>query len=255
MNNIIIETKNLTKRFPDIIAVDSISLKVKKGEIFGLLGPNGSGKTTTVRMLNKLIEPTSGDANVGGYNIHSNDVEIKRICGLLPETPSLYGKLTVKEFLKFIGDLYNIPNKICISRISQLLNLFKLERDTQKLLENYSSGMKQKVSLCATLIHDPEIIFLDEPTSNLDPGETRKVKDLIRDLALKANKTIFICTHHLDIAEELCSDIGIINKGKLLIKGTPNEIIKSLNVNNLEEAYLKGLGIEKISDLLKWREE
>ena len=156
--------------------------------------------------------------------------------------------------MKFIGDLYKIPNETCISRISHLLNLFNLEGNEDKLLENYSSGMKQKVSLCATLIHDPDILFLDEPTSNLDPGETRKVKNLVKELASKADKTIFICTHLLDVAEELCSKIGIINNGKLIIYGTPNDIIKSLNVNNLEEAYLKILNVNKITNLLDWRE-
>lgn len=253
MNETIIEAKNLTKKFGTSVAIDSISFKVKRGNIFGLLGPNGSGKTTTVRILNKLIKPTSGHAFVGGYNIEYNSVEIKKICGLLPESPSLYGKLTANEFLKFIGDLYNIPNKICTSRISHLLSLFDLSSNQNKLLETYSSGMKQKVSICATLLPDPDILFLDEPTSNLDPGETRKVKDLVKQLAKKANKTIFICTHLLDIAEELCTQIGIINGGRLIIKGTPAQIIKSLDVKNLEEAYLKILHINNITDLLKWR--
>ncbi len=253
MKNVVIRTQELTKRFGNTVAVDKLTFEVNKGEVFGLLGPNGSGKTTTVQMLNTLIRPTSGDAKVGGYSIKSKSKKIKKICGLLPETSSLYDKLTGVEFLKFIGELYKIPRKISSARISELITLFALEGKENELLENYSRGMKQKISICATLIHDPEIIFLDEPTSNLDPAETRKVKSLLQDLSRKAGKTIIICTHLLDIAEKLCSKIGIIKQGKLITKGTPAEIIKSLGVNDLEEAYLKVLDITDVSDLLKWR--
>ena len=163
--------------------------------------------------------------------------------------------MTAKEFLEFVGELYYLPKEVISSRIEELLDLFDLEGRENDLLEGYSRGMKQKVCLCAALIQDPKIIFLDEPTSNLDPAATRMVKDLISDLAKKADKTIFICTHLLDAAEELCDLIGIIDEGVLKVEGSPKEIIDSVNAKDLEDAYLKIMGATRIEDLLAWREK
>jgi ABC-2 type transport system ATP-binding protein len=206
-------------------------------------------------MLNSIISPTSGTAKVVGYDIIKQSQEVKINSGFLPETPGLYQKLTAKEFLEFIGELYYLPKNVIINRIEELISIFDLEGRENDLLEGYSRGMKQKVCLCAALIQDPKIIFLDEPTSNLDPAAARMVKDLISDLAKKADKTIFICTHLLDAAEELCDLIGIIDNGLLKVKGTPKEIIESTETNDLEEAYLKIMGAKHIEDLLVWREE
>ncbi|MFX0007910.1 MAG: ABC transporter ATP-binding protein [Promethearchaeota archaeon] len=253
--NYAIESKNLTKKFGNIVAVNNLNLKIPYGITYGLLGPNGAGKTTTVRMLNAIISPTSGTAEVVGYDIITQSKQVKTNCGFLPESPGLYQKLTAKEFLEFIGELYYLPKEVISSRIDELLELFNLRGRENDLLEGYSRGMKQKVCLCAALIQDPKIIFLDEPTSNLDPAAARIVKDLISDLAKKADKTIFICTHLLDAAEELCDLIGIIDKGELKLEGTPKEIIDSVGAKDLEEAYLKIMGVSKIEDLLAWREE
>ncbi len=206
-------------------------------------------------MLNAIISPTSGTAEVVGYDILTQTEQVKINCGFLPESPGLYQKLTAKEFLEFIGELYYLPKDVISSRINELLELFDLQGRENDLLEGYSRGMKQKVCLCAALIQDPKIIFLDEPTSNLDPAAARIVKDLISELAKKADKTIFICTHLLDAAEELCDQIGIIDKGELKLEGTPKEIINSVGAKDLEEAYLKIMGVSKIEDLLAWREE
>ena len=230
-------------------------MKIRYGITYGLLGPNGAGKTTTVRMLNSIISPTSGTAKVVGYDIITESQQVKINCGFLPESPGLYQKLTAKEFLEFVGELYYLPKEVISSRIEELLDLFDLEGRENDLLEGYSRGMKQKVCLCAALIQDPKIIFLDEPTSNLDPAATRMVKDLISDLAKKADKTIFICTHLLDAAEELCDLIGIIDKGVLKVEGSPKEIIDSANAEDLEDAYLKIMGATRIEDLLAWREK
>ncbi|MFX0145676.1 MAG: ABC transporter ATP-binding protein, partial [Candidatus Hodarchaeota archaeon] len=238
-----------------IIAVNNLNLNIPYGITYGLLGPNGAGKTTTVRMLNAIISPTSGTAEVVGFDIITQSKQVKINCGFLPESPGLYQKLTAKEFLEFIGELYYLPKDVISSRINELLELFDLEGRENDLLEGYSRGMKQKVCLCAALIQDPKIIFLDEPTSNLDPAAARIVKDLISELAKKADKTIFICTHLLDAAEELCDLIGIIDKGELKLEGTPKEIIDSVGAQDLEEAYLKIMGVSKIEDLLAWREE
>jgi ABC-2 type transport system ATP-binding protein len=206
-------------------------------------------------MLNAIISPTSGTAKVVGHDIITESQQVKINCGFLPESPGLYQKLTAKEFLEFVGELYYLPKEVISSRIEELIDLFDLEGRENDLLEGYSRGMKQKVCLCAALIQDPKIIFLDEPTSNLDPAAARMVKDLISDLAKKADKTIFICTHLLDAAEELCDQIGIIDKGVLKVEGSPKEIIGSQNAEDLEDAYLKIMGATRIEDLLAWREE
>ena len=250
-----IRTQNLTKNFGDLLAVNKIDLLIPYGKTYGLLGPNGAGKTTTVRMLNAIISKTSGNASVGGYDIVTETKKVKMICGFLPESPGLYSKLTAREFLEFIGELYYLPKNVISTRIDELIELFDLQGRENDLLEGYSRGMKQKVCLCAALIQDPEIIFLDEPTSNLDPAAARMVKDLISQLAKKADKTIFICTHLLDTAEELCDIIGIIVDGEIKIEGTPKEIIESYGAKDLEEAYLKITGASHIDDLLGWREE
>ncbi|MFW9990295.1 MAG: ABC transporter ATP-binding protein [Candidatus Odinarchaeota archaeon] len=250
-----IKTQNLTKNFGNLLAVNKIDLTIPYGKTYGLLGPNGAGKTTTVRMLNAIISKTSGNASVGGYDIAAESQKVKMICGFLPEAPGLYSKLTAKEFLEFIGELYYLQKSVISARIDELLELFNLEGRENDLLEGYSRGMKQKVCLCAALIQDPEIIFLDEPTSNLDPAATRMVKDLISQLVKKADKTIFICTHLLDTAEELCDIIGIIVDGEIKVEGTPKEIIESVGAKDLEEAYLKITGASHIGDLLGWREE
>ena len=248
-----IETHDLTKNFGNLIAVNKLNIKIPYGKTYGLLGPNGAGKTTTVRVLNAIISKTSGNASVGGYDLVLQSEEVKRICGFLPESPGLYSKLTAREFLEFIGELYYLPKEVIFARIDELIELFDLEGRENDLLESYSRGMKQKICLCAALIQDPHIIFMDEPTSNLDPAATRMVKDLILELTKKADKTVFICTHLLDAAEELCDIIGIIVDGQLKVEGTPNEIIKSVDAKDLEEAYLKITGASRIEDLLAWR--
>ncbi len=248
-------TENLTKSFGNVLAVNNLNLKIPYGKAYGLLGPNGAGKTTTVRMLNAIIGITSGSAKVGGFDVVTQNIDVKTICGFLPESPGLYQKLTAKEFLEFIGELYYLPREILSTRIEELIGIFDLTGRENDLLEGYSRGMKQKVCLCAALIQDPKIIFLDEPTSNLDPAATRMVKDLILDLTKKADKTVFICTHLLDAAEELCDLIGIIDKGELKLQGSPKEIIESAGVKDLEEAYLKIMGATRIEDLLSWRDE
>jgi len=255
IENYAILTNDLSKKFGNVDAVRNLNLKIPYGVTYGLLGPNGAGKTTTVRMLNAIISPTSGNAKVVGYDIITESQDVKVNSGFLPETPGLYQKLTAKEFLEFVGELYSLPKDVISMRITELLDIFDLEGRENDLLEGYSRGMKQKVCLCAALIQDPKIIFLDEPTSNLDPAAARMVKDLISDLTKKADKTIFICTHLLDAAEELCDLIGIIDNGLLKVEGSPKEIITSAGASDLEDAYLKIMGVSKIEDLLAWREE
>ena len=254
----VIKSEGLSKYYGkggEIRAVDGLDLEVYEGETFGLLGPNGSGKTTTVRLLNGIIKPTRGIATVNGYDILVQGNEVKRIPGLLAESPGLYDKLSGYEFLEFMGALYDVPGEILKERIDELLKLFGLHDRRDHLIEGYSSGMKQKLLIAAALIHDPPILFLDEPTSTLDPRASHMVKELIEELADTAGKTIFMCSHLLPVVEELCDRIGIINNGRLIAIGTVDEIIVQAGKETLEEAFIALTGGMVESELLSWREQ
>jgi len=254
----VISTDGLSKYYGkggEIKAVDELDLEVYEGETFGLLGPNGAGKTTTVRLLNCIIKPTGGTASVNGYDILKQGTEVKRITGLLAESPGLYEKLSAHEFLEFMGALYDVPGNVLSERIDNLLKLFSLYDRRDYLLEGYSRGMKQKVLIASALIHDPPVLFLDEPTSMLDPRAALMVKDLIKKLADSAGKTIFICSHILPIVEELCDRIGIINQGKLIAVGTIDEIKAQTGTKTLEEAFIAITGGVEEKELLAWREQ
>ena len=255
---VVIRTDKLSKyygRGNEIKAVDELDLEVYEGETFGLLGPNGAGKKTTVRLLNCIIKPTRGTATVNGYDILKQDTEVKRVTGLLAESPGLYEKLSAHEFLEFMGALYDVPNDVLHERIDDLLKLFSLYDRRDYLLEGYSRGMKQKVLIASALIHDPPILFLDEPTSMLDPRAALMVKDLIKKLADSAGKTIFICSHILPFVEELCDRIGIINQGRLIAVGTIEDIIGQTGTKTLEEAFIAVTGGVEEKELLAWREQ
>jgi len=254
---VMIHTDKLSKVYGkggSIRAVDDLNLEVYEGETFGLLGPNGAGKTTTVRLLNCIIKPTGGSATVNGYDIIREEMNVKKNTGLLAESPGLYEKLSAYEFLEFMGALYDVPNKILPERINSLLKLFWLSDRSNDLLEGYSRGMKQKVLIAAALIHDPPLLFFDEPTSNLDPAAALMVKDLIKSLASSAGKTIFICSHILPVVEELCDRIGIINQGKLVALGNLEEILKQTKKRTLEEAFIAITGGVEEKELLAWRQ-
>ncbi|MBU7015369.1 MAG: ABC transporter ATP-binding protein [Theionarchaea archaeon] len=252
----VIHTINLSKHYNkgEIRAVDDLTLEVKEGETFGLLGPNGAGKTTTVNLLNCIIKPTSGTASVMGYDIIRESMNVKRVTGLLAESPGLFEKLSAYEFLEFMGALYDVDEGILPDRIKELLNLFELYERRDQLLEGYSRGMKQKILIAAAIIHDPPILFLDEPTSTLDPRAALMVKDLIKGLAEKAGRTVFICSHILPIVEELCDRIGIINQGSMIAEGTVEEIISRAETKTLEEAFMTLTGGVEEKELLAWRE-
>jgi len=255
---VVIRTDKLSKYYgkgDHIKALDGLDLDIREGETFGLLGPNGAGKTTTVRLLNCIIKPTSGTATVNGYDIIKNVMEVKRVTGLLAESPGLYDKLSAHEFLEFMGALYDVPSDILAGRIEDLLRLFGLHERRDYLLEGYSRGMKQKILIASALIHDPPILFFDEPTSMLDPRAALMVKDLIKKLADTAGKTIFICSHILPVVEELCDRIGIINQGKLISIGTVDEIIAQTKTKTLEEAFIAITGGVEEKELLAWRDQ
>jgi ABC-2 type transport system ATP-binding protein len=254
-NGIDIQTKGLSKNFGPVAALKNLDLVVRRGSVFGFLGPNGAGKTTTVRILSGLLKQSSGSATVCGFDVNTQRNEVKTVTGLLPETPGLYSKLSAVEFLEFIGALNEMSGEILDKRIDSLLELMGLEGRQNDLLESYSSGMKQKVLVASTVLHEPQLVFLDEPTSRLDPAASALVKELIIAMAKEMETTFFICTHMTDFAEDVCEIIGILNEGVLNTLGSPNQIIQNTGAEDLEDAYLKIVGGEiDRTKLLSWRD-
>lgn len=223
-----IDTKNLTRKFGDITAVDNVTLHVNKGEVFGFLGPNGAGKTTTIRMLCCLINKTSGEAQVGGFSIGNEDecLKLRKMVGLLPENVGLYDSLSAYKNLDFYGKLYEVPEATRKENIKRLLRLLGIWDRREDVVGTFSKGMKQKIAIARALIHDPQVLFLDEPTANLDPEASKTVRDFILDLK-KEKRTIFINTHNLNEVEQLCDRIAIL-KSKLIVVDSPKNLERSL---------------------------
>ena len=228
-----IEVKNLTKKFGDITAVDDISFHVDEGEIFGFLGPNGAGKTTTIRMLCCLISKTSGEAKIAGYQIgnSNNSLKIRRIIGLVPDNVGLYEELSAYDNLDYYGKLYECTEQQRRENIEYFLKMLGLWDKRNLSVGDFSKGMKQKVAIARALIHNPKLLFLDEPTVNLDPEYSKIVRDFILGLK-KEGKTIFLNTHNLDEAQRICDRIGII-KTRLLTVNTPEQLEKSVFGNKI----------------------
>jgi ABC-2 type transport system ATP-binding protein len=223
-----IETKDLTRKFGNLTAVDSVSLSVDDGEVFGFLGPNGAGKTTTVRMLCCLIGKTSGEAKVGDFNIDKEEdcLEIRKMVGFLPENVGLYDSLSAYRNLDFYGQLYEVSEAKRRENIERLLTLLGIWERRDDAVGTFSKGTKQKIAIARALIHDPQLLFLDEPTANLDPEASKTVRDFILELK-KEKRTIFLNTHNLDEAERLCDRIAIL-KGKLIAVDSPKNLGRSL---------------------------
>jgi len=224
----VIDAENLTRKFGYVKAVDDVTFHVDKGEIFGFLGPNGAGKTTTVRMLCCLISKTGGQAHIAGYDVGNDkdSLEIRKIIGLVPDNVGLYGELSAYKNLDFYGKLYECSESQRKENIERLLRMLGIWDKRDVPVGTFSKGMKQKIAIARALIHDPEILFLDEPTVNLDPESSKVVRDFILELK-KENKTIFLNTHNLDEAQRICDKIGILNT-KLKVIGTPKELEESL---------------------------
>jgi len=239
----IIQASGLTKRFGKLIAARDVTFEIGAGQVFGFLGPNGAGKTTTIRMLTGLVRPTTGSAHVAGYDVVREPREVKRRVGYLAETPYLYPKLSGREFLAFMGGLYQVPRSISQQRATRLLSLFELSEKADDLVETYSHGMRQKLALAGALIHEPPVLFLDEPTSGLDPRSARLVKDLLVGLIGRGH-TIFLSTHVLEIAEQLCHRVGIIEHGQVIAIGTLDELRQQTHreARSLEDIFLQLTG-------------
>jgi ABC-2 type transport system ATP-binding protein len=224
-----IEANNLTRKFGDILAVDNLTLKVDEGEVFGFLGPNGAGKTTTVRMFCCLISKTSGEARIGDYQIGKSDdaLKIRSLIGLVPDNVGLYDDLSAHDNLDFYGKLYDVPDTQRKENIQRFLTLLDLWEKKDVMAGTFSKGMKQKLAIARALIHEPKLLFMDEPTANLDPESAKTVRDFILELK-KEKRTIFLNTHNLDEAQRICDRIGIMNT-KLIATGTPQELERALS--------------------------
>ena len=234
-----IELKNLTKRFGDIVAVHRLNLSVSEGEIFGFIGPNGAGKTTTLRMMGGVLAPTGGSVLIDGIDMAEEPEKAKKRIGFIPDRPFLYEKLTGMEFLRFTADLYDIGDGEFREKSEKILKQFSLYHWGDELVESYSHGMKQRLIISAAILHDPKVIVVDEPMVGLDPAGSRMVENLFRNLA-KEGTTIFMSTHTLGMAEDVCDRIGIIHKGSLIATGTTEELMCRAQVRegDLEEVFM-----------------
>jgi ABC-2 type transport system ATP-binding protein len=250
----LIETRHLIKKFGEKVAVNDVSFNVNAGEVFGFLGPNGAGKTTTIKAIVGLLQPTSGSVAVAGYDVQLQPMQAKAASGYVPDTPNLYMKLSARELLRFVGDLYELPRAKIEERIDELLRLFDLAEVRDDLIDSYSHGMKQKIALAAALIHDPKVLVLDEPTVGLDPKSARLIKDMLRQLADRG-AAVFLSTHILEIAEHMCDRIGIIDHGNLVAVGTMDELrAAGKGERSLEDIFLSltgGAEEAEIAEVLK----
>lgn len=269
-----IETRNLTKVYNNnFTAVNSLNLEIPKGSIFGMLGPNGAGKTTTIKMLTCLIQPTSGKATVGGYDVQENPDEVRNLLGMVPQQVSLYKDLTVMENSQLCADYYGVPQDERDTRIEDLMELVDIKYAKDKRVGQLSGGQKQKASLVASLVHRPDILFLDEPTIGLDPTTKRTLWDLIRELNDNGH-TIILCSHDMHEVDMLCDNVGIINTGNLVAYDTPQGLKDALLESNKQELNdalskisdesedsdparddLENLSLKKMSVLLKNQDE
>nr|BAG55485.1 putative ABC transporter, ATP-binding protein [uncultured bacterium] len=245
----LIEAIDLTRTFGDFTAVDNISFTVNEGEIVGFLGPNGAGKTTTLKLLTGLLRPTAGSARIAGYDIASDSVAAKSNLGYVPDEPNLYEKLKAVEFLRFMGRIYRVPQAQAETHIEHMLTLFDLTDSAGSLLDSFSHGMQQKVAIAGALIHNPQVLFMDEPTVGLDPRSARIVKDLLIERRNRG-QTVFFSSHILEIVEAMCDRVIIINKGRIIAEGTVEELrSRSQAGGSLEDIFLQvtgGSGVEAL---------
>jgi ABC-2 type transport system ATP-binding protein len=255
-NNSAIQTHTLTRRYGDLTAVDRLDLAVPKGVIFGFLGPNGAGKSTTINMLTSLLPPTAGTATVAGFDIIEDPLEVKRRIGTVPEDLSLYERLTASEHVELVGRLHGLTQAEIERRIPPLLDLLELGDSADKMILDYSHGMRKKTALACALIHAPEILFLDEPFEGIDPISTRAIKEVLRDMVSQRGTTVFFSTHVMELAERFCDRVGIINKGQLAGVGSIAELRRRADLPDdapLEDVFIRTVGAEVEDEgLLGW---
>ena len=233
-----IEVENLVRRFGSTVAVDGISFRVDDGEIYGLLGPNGSGKSTTMKILAGILPPTSGRVVVGRVDVSQNPLRVKEITGYVPETPALYESLTPVEFFNFVGSLRRIPEEKLQERVDALVRAFGIEEYLGEMIGSLSFGTRQKVSLISAMLHDPEVLILDESMNGLDPKSARILRELLMDFR-EEGKSIVFSTHVLALAEMICDRIGVIYNGRMIAEGTVEQLKELAHEESLEDVFLK----------------
>jgi ABC-2 type transport system ATP-binding protein len=233
-----IELERVVKKFGDLVAVDELSLSVGRGEFFAVLGPNAAGKTTTIKILTGLIQPTSGHARIAGFDVQTHPVEVRRRMAYVPDFPFLYDKLTPWEFLRFTGQMFRMTDPEIEARGVALVTRFNLEPYLRKPIEGLSHGTRQRVAIVSALLHDPDVFVIDEPMVGLDPHHARVVKDVLKERS-RNGMTVFLSTHQLSVAEEMADRIGIIHRGRLVAVGTREELRQQTGVTGpLEETFL-----------------
>lgn len=237
-----IKVKNLIKKFDDFIAVNNISFEVKKGEIFAFLGPNGAGKTTTIKMLTTLLKPTDGQIFINGYDVNSEEEEVRRSFGIVFQDPSLDDELTAYENLEFHGVIYKVPLRLRRERIEQLLKFVDLWERKDDLVKHFSGGMKRRLEIARGLLHHPKIFFLDEPTAGLDPQTRNHIWSYIEKLNREEEITIFFTTHYMEEADKVARQIAIIDHGQIIAQGSPLDLKAQTSAESLEEAFLNFTG-------------
>ena len=236
-----IAIEGLTKDFGDVRAIDGLTLTIPEGEVFGLLGPNGSGKTTTVNCLTGLLKPTAGRMSVGGFDVQTQGDEARSVIGVSPQETAVYPYLTGRENVKLFGELQSVPKKTLDGRTDYVIEKVGLMEEEGRRVGKYSGGMKRRVSIAMALVSDPSVVLLDEPTVGMDPQGRRAVWDFILDLRDKG-KTIVITTHHMEEAQELCDEVGIIDHGKLIALGSPDDLKVKYGAKDLEDVFLQLTG-------------
>ncbi|KAF2955621.1 ABC transporter ATP-binding protein [Marinitoga sp. 38H-ov] len=247
-----IKAINLVKKFGDFTAVGNINLNIKNGEIYGFLGPNGAGKTTTIRMLTGTLKPTSGEIEILGLNMKTDELKIKANIGVVPDEPKLYENLKGSEFIEFIMDIYNVDKNETKIRLNEICEAFEIDY-LDSFIGDYSHGMKQKLMVASVLMRKPKVIFLDEPTVGLDAKSAKILKMLLEKYS-NEGATIFLTTHILEIAEKMCNRIGIISNGKLIAEGTLEELkllSKTNEKKSLEDLFLELTDAGELDDIIK----
>ncbi len=232
-----IEIKSLYKKFGKIQALNNLNLNIKKGELLGIIGHNGAGKTTTIRIISCILHPDKGTVLVNNLNIKEKPIEIKSMIGYLPEEPNLYERFTAYDLLKYFGELYNVPSKTLDKRIDELLELVNMSDRKHDKINTFSKGLRQRIGIARSLIHDPEIIIFDEPTMGLDPATASSIRNFI--LTLKGKKTILLCTHYMEEADLLCDRVAIINHGEILDIDTPKNLKSKIHGDLILNIELK----------------
>lgn len=250
-------TRDLMQVFGQKVAVSHLNLAVRSGEFFGFLGPNGAGKSTTIKMMVGLLRPTSGTVYVGGVDVWHDSLRARSLMGVLPEYLNLYERLSGREYVTFAGHMYGVPEREVRTRTEELLNVFGLLNDADKLVVDYSVGMRKKIALAAAIIHRPQVLFLDEPFEGVDPVSSRVVRDILHELT-QHGTTIFFSSHIMEVVERLCTRVGIINQGVLVAEGTLQELRNRASGNNkdatLEDIFLNVIGVQNENHNLSWLE-